>query len=331
MSAISGPRKTSVASASAAVKSSAHCVRAPALRLTAVWVVPPPHGMAPANAPASEAAPVASSSRFAPGRASPCPVKARPAAIDSVKLMRAMPAAAGHSASARSRRGRSNASPPCTSPTVSTPIAFRPRSAEAAIASAMPMSGAGARGAQRRPARMIARTASPVANVASDSCGSSRPIATRSRKKPALAMWMPSSLDSWSVTITSPMPALNPTSTGWDMKLATKPMRRNAASTSIAPASRASVPATTVACSGPAPRAASPIAVATRIAIVLVVETLSTRELPSRAYAAMGTTAVHRPACTGSPAMVAWAMAIGTTTAPAVRPASASARNAARS
>ena len=41
----------------------------------------------------------------------------------------------------------------------------------------------------------------------------------------------------------------------------------------------------------------------------------------------MGTSAVYSPTCTGSPAIVAYAMAFGMTTAAAVRPAIKSGRN----
>jgi hypothetical protein len=50
---------------------------------------------------------------------------------------------------------------------------------------------------------------------------------------------------------------------------------------------------------------APPIAVAHRIAIGVVVLTLSSRDVPSTAYTAIGTSAAAKPACTGSCAMVA--------------------------
>ena len=62
-----------------------------------------------------------------------------------------------------------------------------------------------------------------------------------SRKKPCLVMWMPSSLGTWSSTITRPMPALKPVSTGVEMKFATKPRRSSRATSSITPTSAASV------------------------------------------------------------------------------------------
>ena len=64
---------------------------------------------------------------------------------------------------------------------------------------------------------------------------------TRSRKNPCLVMWMPSSFGTWSRTITSPIPALKPVSTGAEMKLATKPSRSSRARSSITPTSAVSV------------------------------------------------------------------------------------------
>ena len=65
----------------------------------------------------------------------------------SVKLISAMPSAAGHSISSRLRSGLENAgSPPGTVPTTLTPAASSPSSDEAAIAPPMAITGAGARG-----------------------------------------------------------------------------------------------------------------------------------------------------------------------------------------
>ena len=95
----SGASSSMVAAAVLAVTSDAFCDRPPAARTTAVCEVPPPAGIAPNSAPPRLAAPVARSSRFARIGGSPGPAKARPAAIDSVKLMSAMPSAPGSSAS----------------------------------------------------------------------------------------------------------------------------------------------------------------------------------------------------------------------------------------
>ncbi|MNF63812.1 hypothetical protein D3C84_455240 [compost metagenome] len=83
--------------------------------------------------------------------------------------------------------------------------------------------------------------------------------------------------------ITSPMPLLNPTSTGREMKLATKPSRSTAASISMAPTSRVRVAVTMSSWPGSPSGTTTPSWVAVRIARVLVELTLSTREEPSRA------------------------------------------------
>jgi len=57
--------KNIITSVIAAVTISANCVRAPALTLTAVCVVPPPPGIAPKSAPPILASPVANNGAFA--------------------------------------------------------------------------------------------------------------------------------------------------------------------------------------------------------------------------------------------------------------------------
>ena len=119
---MNGASSSIVSSVAAAVTSPASCVRAPARRFTAVCEVPPPAGIAPRNAPPAFARPVASSSRFACGVGSPLSANARPAAIVSVKLISAMPRAAGQSCAISARFGSvSDGSPVGTWPTVATP------------------------------------------------------------------------------------------------------------------------------------------------------------------------------------------------------------------
>ena len=72
-----------VTSVIAAVAISDICVRAPARRFTAVWLVPPPPGMAPRKAPPAFASPVANNSRLACGEGSSLRAKARPTAMVS--------------------------------------------------------------------------------------------------------------------------------------------------------------------------------------------------------------------------------------------------------
>ncbi len=83
--------------------------------------------------------------------------------------------------------------------------------------------------------------------------------------------------------ITTPMPALNPTSTGNEMKLATKPSRSSEAATRMAPTMSVSVAVATTIWPMPAPGATAPSSAPVRMAIVVVVLTDSGRDVPSRA------------------------------------------------
>ena len=68
-----------------------------------------------------------------------------------------------------------------------------------------------------------ANVATATASVSSEVAGMCCATLTTSRKNPCLVMWMPRSFGTWSSTITSPIPALKPVSTGAEMKFATKP------------------------------------------------------------------------------------------------------------
>ena len=83
--------------------------------------------------------------------------------------------------------------------------------------------------------------------------------------------------------MTTPMPALNPTSTGSEMKLATKPRRKIQATIRMAPTSKVSVEAARSSAAESAVATAAASAAPVRIAIVVVVLTLKTREVPSSA------------------------------------------------
>ena len=96
MSPISGASRSSVASAVAAVTRPATWVFAPARRFTAVCDAPPPAGIAPSRPPAALASAGRDQLAVRRGRGSPGAANARPTAMVSVKLMSAMPAAAGH-------------------------------------------------------------------------------------------------------------------------------------------------------------------------------------------------------------------------------------------
>ena len=107
------------------------------------------------------------------------------------------------------------------------------------------------------------------------------------------------------------------------MKSATNPSLNTLAASSSTPVSIASVVAASIARSA-SPPATVPTAAPVSAASVDVVETDSARELPTSAYANIGTSAVQSPTSTGSPAIVAYAIAWGMTTAAVVTPATAS-------
>ena len=273
-----------VARAAPAVTSEAFCECPPTARTTAVCDVPPPAGIAPSSAPPRFAAPVATSSRFASIGVSSPRANARPAAIVSVKLISAMPSAPGASCAASARSGRVGFGRPCgMRPTVDTPTACSPSNHDAAMLAPTAISGAGECGFQRSIAISSAKVAVATASVAPDAAGNCCRVAARSAKKPCFAMWMPNSLGNWSSTMTSPMPALNPVSTGAEMKLATNPSRSSRAASRIAPTSTASVAVALARRAGSPSGTARPSWVPVRIASVAVELTLSTRDEPSSA------------------------------------------------
>ncbi len=284
MRPIQGARKSIVRRVTAAVTSSATCVRAPARRLTAVWDVPPPAGMAPKKAPPALARPVARSSRLGLSSGSSVRANARPAAIVSVKLMRAMPRAPGQSRPASERSGSTgDGRPAAIFPMASTPRASSPRRAIAAIPAATTTSGAGTLGRKCSNARSSAMVPTPTRSVGQEVSGMLRKRAARLRKKPVLGKWTPRSFGSWSNTMTSPIPALKPTSTGSEMKSATKPSRRSEATTRTPPTRRASAAAVLTRAAGSPSGATADSCAAVRMAIVVVVLTDSAREVPRSA------------------------------------------------
>ena len=164
-----GASSNIVANAAAAVTSEAFCERPPAALTTADCEVPPPAGIAPSSAPPRLAAPVATSSRLALIGGSEGFANARPAAIDSVKLISAMPKAPGARAAIRPGSGSVNAGRPCgIRPTMPTPCACRPSSHDAAMPPATATSGAGECGHIRSMPISTAKVASASANVSSE-------------------------------------------------------------------------------------------------------------------------------------------------------------------
>ena len=168
-------------------------------------------------------------------------------------------------------------------PMVATPRPASPNVALATMPSATTPSAAGKRGTQCLSPRRTTTAASETAKVRIDVSGSARASPSKSRKKPTLWRCSPSSFGSWSTTMTAPIPALNPASTGSEMKLATKPSLATAARISINPTSNESVASAAICRVGATPGTASASAGPVRMAMVVVVLTLSTGERPRAA------------------------------------------------
>ncbi len=153
----------------------------------------------------------------------------------------------------------------------------------AAMPAATVTRGAGTRGANFFKPSSNAIIARPSASVTTDVSGKLLNSESRFSKNVPFGKCTPSSFGTWSSTITIPMPALKPDNTGSEMKSAKKPTRSTAARTSMTPTINVSVAAARSNKSGSPPGTTSARLAPVRIAIVVVVVTLSTRELPSAA------------------------------------------------
>ena len=115
--------------------------------------------------------------------------KARPAAIDSVKLIKAIPSAPGSSRSTSAGSGRvSDGKPAGIRPTIETPIFSSPRNQAAAMPPATATSGAGERGHSRSIAISTAKVARATISVIGEVSGMWLTTLTASKKKPCLVM-----------------------------------------------------------------------------------------------------------------------------------------------
>ena len=195
-----------------------------------------------------------------------------------------MPSAPGHSWLAREMSGTLNAGrPDGIFPTMETPMLSSPSSADAARPAITARSGAGECGLKRSMPMMSASMMSESTRVGTETSDRSRAMETILCRNPPLSKCCPSSLGTWSTTITAPMPALKPVNTGSEIKLAIKPNRRTAASISMAPTSSARVAAAAMYSPAVPFGATSASSVAVRIAMVVVVLILSGRDVPKKA------------------------------------------------
>ena len=202
----------------------------------------------------------------------------------SVKLISAIPSAPGTNCSISAGSGSVSEGKPCgIRPTIETPAAFSPKNHDAAMLPPTATSGAGECGHSRSMPISTANVATATARVISDVSGTWCATFRTSRKNPCLVIWMPRSFGTWSSTITSPIPALKPVSTGADMKFATNPSFNSLASSSSAPTSAASVAVAVTSPAGLPSGTTNPNCVPARIASVVVELTLNTRDEPSSA------------------------------------------------
>ncbi len=144
-------------------------------------------------------------------------------------------------------------------------------------------SGAGTFGTKLLRPRSSTSIATASINVGIDVLGKLWNSATRFSRNVPFVKCTPSSFGTWSSTITTPMPALKPDSTGSEMKLARKPSRSTDASASMMPTISASVAAAVNSMAGSPFGTTTASSAPVKIAIVVVVVTLSTREVPSTA------------------------------------------------
>ncbi len=233
-------------------------------------------------------------------------MKARPAAAVSTKLIRAMPRAAGQSCCARLRSGRAKlGSPAWTVPTSEIPHRSSPARPDRAMPTATVVKEAGSRGVKcLRPSRRASIARASI-NVGKDVSGRCLMIETMSWKKPALAICTSRSLGAWSSTMTMPIPALNPVSTGSEIRLASMPSLRSPPSSRKVPTRSDRVADADISMATSPPGATAPRALAARMAMVELVVTLRRREVPSTAYTTSMTSEVYRPTTSGRPAMAA--------------------------
>ena len=145
------------------------------------------------------------------------------------------------------------------------------------------ISGAGARGKKRSIPTNRAIMTIPRATVGSDACGMACRVPNRLWTKVPLGRCTPISLGTWSRTMTSAIPALKPINTGSEMKLAMKPNRRSEARSRIAPTRRVSVAEVFINDAGSPAETTWASWAAARMASVVVVLTLSGRDVPSSA------------------------------------------------
>ena len=252
--------------------------RAPAPSFTAVCDIPAGRGIPLNTDDARFAAPSPLSSRSASTGRSSSAWKVRAAAIDSTKATRAIPIAGPISDELPSRVGRVKGGKPDGTASMSAiPWSSSPNAAVAAIAPATTTMAAGTAGTQRFPASSAAtHTARPRAWGGRRRAGAPAPT-TAARRPVALDLHTEQVVD-LSHQTEEPDAA--------EISSATKPSRHQPASSSTIPEKSASVDAAASGSGVPA------TATAVTAAMEELTLTLRARDVPDRAYAAIGTVAV---------------------------------------
>ena len=136
---------------------------------------------------------------------------------------------------------------------------------------------------------------------------------------------MPRKVLTWLVAISRAAPAVNPTTTEWEMKLTRAPRRASPSASWNAPAMKVSV-RTIRMYSAPPGSASGAMVVNTTMEIAVVGPEIRWREEPKSAATIAGTIALYSPYSGGSPAIIANATPCGSTMIAPVIPASRSAR-----
>ncbi len=227
----------------------------------------------------------------------------------STMPMAAMARAPGLSSASRSRSSSggtvSGGSPRGRAPSTSTPCRVRSIAAVAAAAAAMAIRAAGQRGRHLRSAAISTSVPSPSAALGPWVPPSALATCTTvSRKMGWLFTSSRSRCRSWFTPMSTAAPAVNPTTTESDTKFTSAPMRASPITSLRKPASTARYPAAARNSGVPGVATVSRVASTSRL-VALVGPECRCRDEPHSAPATAAVTAVYRPICGGSSAIMA--------------------------
>jgi len=225
-----------------------------------------------------------------------------PPQLDSVKLISAMPRAAGphlrEQATGQAERERANRP---GSRRRRTPPNGEPNPNDAAMAAPTATRGAGTRGASLGRTTMIAGCRGRRASVGTDVSGRCSEDGEHVLEEPAFVEVNAEQLRYLGRRQSRPNARLEPCQHGVGDEFA-RIRPKGGTRDQQEPTMTASVDATIIAWAGLPSGATAAISAAVRMPIVVVVLTLSLRDDPRNAYTSRRTSAVYKPACTGRPA-----------------------------